>query len=733
MSTEAQRVVVIQDSSRDVCPSAIKWIIEGFSLKPGDVLTLVGILHQVNSPSTLSHIAGQNLHKKLLSLFSFMFVLGYKVKVDASSMFGVNPKFISEEIAKKRKEYSNNAEITSISKLCESKQIEFHIKVHAGASAKGVALKAIKNLKATWVILDRQMKKDKKYFMEKLSCGISRMKRDSTIEQLRGPEEIDNRSSSTEGSTSMEGNSGSRLRRKVRYDEMIPGSMDGIFPHKPITPSSSGNEKQLERGKEITRYSNAKSNDQTVMTAASTSGPQEDGSTTHTITETQEAQTHISPTGFEQKGQKETSPGEQQKLPLNNDDCRGESPNDDEVFQQSICSVCKNRRPRIGWKRDFSYAELHAATGGFSGKNFLSEGGFGSVFKGELNGMKIAVKQHKNASFQGEKEFKSEVNVLSGARHENLVMLLGSCSEGSRRLLVYEFVCNGSLDQHISQHSRRPLSWEKRMKIAMGIAKGLKYLHENNIIHRDMRPNNILTTHDHHVLLGDFGLARTNADHTMETTVVGTLGYLAPEYAECGKVSTKSDVYAFGVVLLQLITGFKTTDKALEGKSLVGWARPLLKERNYPGLIDPRILDSHDVHQLFWMVRVAEKCLSKDPHKRLTMDKVVYALDYLIENNKSQSISELSPVQSDSFSSTRESCESIEDDTSYTEENVSSNSMDVKNVRLPPSPPMPTISSRRSSATYERSSSSRGTNSETEGRKETSYSRRSLLYSEMII
>lgn len=121
-----------------------------------------------------------------------------------------------------------------------------------------------------------------------------------------------------------------------------------------------------------------------------------------------------------------------------------------EVFENSICAVCKNRRPKIGWKRDFSYAELLAATEGFSDKNYLSEGGFGSVYRGQINGLKIAVKQHKNASLQGEREFKSEVQVLSKARHENLVMLLGSCSEGSHRLLVYEYVCNGSLDQHLS-------------------------------------------------------------------------------------------------------------------------------------------------------------------------------------------------------------------------------------------------------------------------------------------
>nr|TKS08809.1 inactive protein kinase [Populus alba] len=194
--------------------------------------------------------------------------------------------------------------------------------------------------------------------------------------------------------------------------------------------------------------------------------------------------------------------------------------------------------------------------------------------------------------------------------------------------------------------------------------------------------------------LGDFGLARTqheDSEPSLETRVVGTLGYLAPQYAECGKVSTKTDVYAFGVVLLQLITGLKTTDKILGG---IVSARPLLKERNYPDLIDQRILESHDVHQLFWMVRVAEKCLSKDRQKRLTMDKVVYALNYIIESNSTCSLGELTSAKPDSPSSVQDSYESYDDTPSYTIETFSPSfptditSTGSTSLRLPPSPPI---------------------------------------------
>ncbi|KAG6783267.1 hypothetical protein POTOM_012712 [Populus tomentosa] len=426
--------------------------------------------------------------------------------------------------------------------------------------------------------------------MDKLPCGISRMKHNNTIEQLRG--------SKTRENIKVD----EKEEERVPYDEMIPGSPKRRrSARKPPAPPSTGavREQQFNHGEEITHencrrsdsFSKSASTSQFMMTTASsstsTTGYHEHDTSSRTsktakhaymnfqgkenTANTQQAtagkHSLAANTKFEQKERETEGLNEQQRRQKNNDNWMGESPTD-EVFKNSICLVCKNRRPKIGWKRDFSYKEIHAATEGFSQTKFLSEGGFGSVYRGDLDELAFAVKQHNSASFQGEKEFKSEVEVLSKARHENLVMLLGSCSEGNDRLLVYEYVCNGSLDQHLS----------------------------------------------------NFGLARTqheDSEPSLETRVVGTLGYLAPEYAEYGKVSTKTDVYAFGVVLSQLITGLKTTDKILGGI-----ARPLLKERNYPDLIDQRILESHDVHQLFWMVRVAEKCLSKDPQKRLTMDKV---------------------------------------------------------------------------------------------------------------
>ncbi|OEL30414.1 Proline-rich receptor-like protein kinase PERK9 [Dichanthelium oligosanthes] len=299
-----------------------------------------------------------------------------------------------------------------------------------------------------------------------------------------------------------------------------------------------------------------------------------------------------------------------------------------------LCSICQHKAPVFGKPpRWFTYAELELATGGFSQANFLAEGGFGSVHRGVLpDGQAIAVKQHKLASSQGDVEFCSEVEVLSCAQHRNVVMLIGFCVEDKRRLLVYEYICNGSLDSHLYGRNRETLEWSARQKIAVGAARGLRYLHEECrvgcIIHRDMRPNNILVTHDFEPLVkvsvsntvirqyfiltgglrlplnfvmivgvGDFGLARWQPDGDMgvETRVIGTFGYLAPEYAQSGQITEKADVYSFGVVLVELVTGRKAVDinRPKGQQFLTEWARPFLEEYAIDELIDPRLGDRY--------------------------------------------------------------------------------------------------------------------------------------------
>lgn len=302
-----------------------------------------------------------------------------------------------------------------------------------------------------------------------------------------------------------------------------------------------------------------------------------------------------------------------------------------------LCSICQHKAPVFGKPpRWFTYAELELATGGFSHVNFLAEGGFGSVHRGILpDGQVVAVKQHKLASSQGDLEFCSEVEVLSCAQHRNVVMLIGFCVEDGRRLLVYEYICNGSLDSHLYGRDRGLLEWSARQKIAVGAARGLRYLHEECrvgcIVHRDMRPNNILITHDFEPLVGDFGLARWQPDGDMgvETRIIGTFGYLSPEYAQSGQITEKADVYSFGVVLVELITGRKAMDinRPKGQQCLTEWARPLLEQCAIDELVDPRLRNCYSEKEVSGMLHCASLCIQRDPHSRPRMSQVLRILE----------------------------------------------------------------------------------------------------------
>ncbi|XP_002969741.2 inactive protein kinase SELMODRAFT_444075-like [Selaginella moellendorffii] len=305
-----------------------------------------------------------------------------------------------------------------------------------------------------------------------------------------------------------------------------------------------------------------------------------------------------------------------------------------------LCSVCKHKpRDFKRQTREFTYSELEEATDNFSHANFLAEGGFGFVYKGVLKGgQHIAVKQHKLASTQGGREFCAEVKVLSGAQHRNLVTLLGFCVEDGKRMLVYEFVCNKSLDYHLFDKNT-VLPWCARQGIALGAARAMRYLHEEcrvgTIIHRDLRPHNILLTHDYAPMVGDFGLARwnTSSQPAVETKVVGTLGYLAPEYASSGQVTEKADVYSFGVILLEMVTGRRSLDISLPHaeQCLTEWARPKLDVRDADSLLDPRLvkdlLQESQLYEIQAMVHAAAFCLRREPSQRPRMSQVLRILE----------------------------------------------------------------------------------------------------------
>ncbi|KAL2555430.1 G-type lectin S-receptor-like serine/threonine-protein kinase SD1-1 [Forsythia ovata] len=284
----------------------------------------------------------------------------------------------------------------------------------------------------------------------------------------------------------------------------------------------------------------------------------------------------------------------------------------------------------------FDLATLSAATVNFSSENMIGEGGFGPVYLGNLSdGQGIAVKRLSKTSRQGLEEFKNEVNLIAKLQHRNLVRLLGCCTQGEERMLIYEFMQNKSLDNFIFDQDRRTiLSWPKRFDIIMGIARGLLYLHHDSrlkIIHRDLKTSNILLDENLNPKISDFGLARiVGGDQGTARTkrVIGTYGYMAPEYAFDGKFCVKSDVFSMGVVLLEIVSGKKNRGFSHMNHShnLLEHAWLLWKEDKALELMDECLKDSFVECQVKRCIHVGLLCVQKYTEDRPVMSSVLFML-----------------------------------------------------------------------------------------------------------
>ncbi|XP_071708255.1 inactive protein kinase SELMODRAFT_444075-like [Rutidosis leptorrhynchoides] len=486
---DSQRVVLVHDAYGRMRMNAVKWILDGFSLKAGDVFIILSVLHQIHHP------------------------MGYKIRLD-SSLFGANPKIIDDEIARMKKEHDDDHELVQISELCALKKIDFKIEIVVGSLAKHTAVEASKKFKATWVILDRRMKKDRKYYLEKLSCGISRMKHNDEIIKIRGSKRA----------------TVSNLKRS--RGEMLP-----------VNSKISTRETQYDE--------DLFSIDLGSSCRSSTSTRTSVSDITSTLSSTQDEKIKQLSTLLEALGEA------QGNSPVNNQVQTPPTPVDKVQIDKKKCITCNSTRPTSIWKtRSFKYSDLVDATNRFSSENLIYRGDYEAVFMGTLKGSKlnVIVKEQKDV-----KKFKSELQALQETRFENVIMLLGTCLEK----------------------------------------------------------------------LAGFGLARMNNEKQSDSDhfIIGTFGYLAPEYKERGKATTKTDVYAFGVVLLELFTGRSPTDIRLNGQGLLKWAIPLVKERKFSELIDPGI--AYDNNQFISIVHMTLNCLCKDPNIRITMKEVMHTLDYI--------------------------------------------------------------------------------------------------------
>ncbi|WCJ21698.1 Protein kinase superfamily protein [Euphorbia peplus] len=297
----------------------------------------------------------------------------------------------------------------------------------------------------------------------------------------------------------------------------------------------------------------------------------------------------------------------------------------------------------------FTLKEMEAATCSFNDNNFIGKGGFGKVYRGTLrSGEVVAIKKMQLPSFkeaEGEREFRVEVDILSRLAHPNLVSLIGYCADGKQRFLVYEYLQNGNLQDHLNGIREAKMDWPVRLKVAIGAARGLAYLHSSGavgipIVHRDFKSTNILLSANFDAKISDFGLAKLmpeGQDMFVTARVLGTFGYFDPEYTSTGKLTLQSDVYAFGVVLLELLTGRRAVDlsQGPNDQNLVLQVRNILNDRKkLRKIIDPDLSrNSFTMESIAMFAHLASRCVRIESSERPSMIECVKELQMIIYNN----------------------------------------------------------------------------------------------------
>ncbi|XP_038724828.1 probable serine/threonine-protein kinase PBL18 isoform X2 [Tripterygium wilfordii] len=521
-------VIIAYDATKDRSEHELKLTVDsvrvrGDILRGGDTLIVLGVLHKVLHP------------------------LGYQLKVGHDSFGTSSNRAMEEDVSRKVEVYVNM--LLKSAEECEDEGVSIEVKITAGTPMKKVILQEAAACNASWVILDRHLRKDLKFFLKQIPCKVAIIQDSLSLDVLRShpADEADailhkNFYSISKPVPLMnsEGSEEKNIQQSVISCQSYSASIDSLQSSTMLKGSAMP--------------SSAYRSWEHSLSSDFGSSSKQDISGVYTKVENKNRTAQLVP-----KQLKSSFQGGSSEAPI-------------------LCAACGMRSELyMNNSMKFSFSQIQTATDEFSKDNLLGEGGYGHVYKGKLKeGQLIAAKVRKEASTQGFVEFNSEVYVLSFARHKNIVMLLGYCCKENFNILVYEYICNKSLYWHLFESI---LEWHQRLAIAIGTAKGLRFLHEEcrggPIIHRDMRPSNILLTHDFVPMLGDFGLAKwKTTNDPMQTRVLGTFGYLAPEYAENGIVSVRTDVYSFGIVLLQLISGRKVVVANREGQqqSLRQWS-----------------------------------------------------------------------------------------------------------------------------------------------------------------
>ncbi|XP_059453416.1 probable serine/threonine-protein kinase PBL8 [Corylus avellana] len=562
-------VVIAFDATRDYSQDELNLVIEGVKLvggilRGGDTLLMLGVLHKVLHP------------------------LGYQLRACPESLTGTSIRAMEEEVSK---QYLINILLFSTSKEDAKALVSIEVQITAGFPIKQVIVQEVATCKASWVILERHLRRDLRFYLKQISCKIASIQDSFSVDVLRPHSTSDT----------------DDIEHKLENSDQ---SVISCRSYNPLPHSYQ---------------------ESSIMFKSNLMGSSSYRSQEHKFSQD-------FPPSYKQKESGMHTHGENRYTSASQIVQKQHK----HVFQQGyleapiLCAACGTRTDLyLKDSMRFNFSQIQLATNDFSKENLLGEGGYGRVYKGKLkDGQLVAAKVRKEESQQGFAEFHSEVYVLNFARHKNIVTLLGYCCKENQIILVYEYICNMSLDWHSFDKQASVLEWHQRFAIAIGIAKGLRFLHEEcrggPIIHRDLRPSNILLTHEFVPMLADFGLAKwKTSDDPVYTRILGTLGYLAPEYAEDGIVSVRTDVYSFGIVLLQLISGRKAfnVDKEEQQQPLRQWAEPLIQRLALHELIDSRLEESYDTYELYIMAKTAFLCVQRSAEMRPSMGEVVRLLD----------------------------------------------------------------------------------------------------------
>ncbi|KAL0326101.1 UNVERIFIED_CONTAM: Inactive protein kinase SELMODRAFT [Sesamum radiatum] len=537
------RILVVCDATKDRSPHEFRHTIhnirmQGGIVHPGDTITVFGVLHRILHP------------------------MGYQMGVTPDYVLGTTHiRAMEEEVSKRVDMYVGMLQYSA--EECEEEGVDIKVKIMAGTPIRKVIVQEVATSDPAWVILDRHLRRESRYYLKHISCKVALVQDNLSLEILR--------SCCADRETDYVDD---KQFHSLSKPVPLPPVSDNENSEQSVTTNShdgyatSSESSDMAKSSSLSSFTSNSKDYSFSMQDEFGSNPKQGESANYARVDIKR---YASPTVMP-KQRRKPSRRRSSDVPV-------------------LCIACGLKTELDSMR--YTYPEIQLATNDFASDNLLGEGGYGFVYKGQLrNGQLIAAKVRKQASTQGFEEFLTEVFVLSFARHKNIVMLLGYCCKENLNILVYEFICNKSLEWHLF----------------VMFSNGTE----------DMRLP----------LLGDFGLAKWKTDDDdMQTRILGTLGYLAPEYAENGIVSVRTDVYAFGIVLIQLISGRKAVDTR-EGQqlSIRQWALPLIETLALHELADPRLGDSYNTYEIYHMARTAYLCVQTDPEMRPSMAEITLKL-----------------------------------------------------------------------------------------------------------